>query len=437
MREIPHHLDGTPVNERMETDASPYTAPLTDVVERTPSLRRAYVIFMDIVGFSRLPTDHQVAAQRELGQLVQNTSEVAHHRNDPDSLILRPTGDGMALLFFKDMLSPLRAALQIHSLLQSDAPRIKSLVGAPFKLRMGIHAGEVTIVEDVNGLTDAAGDGIITAQRVMDLGDADHILLSYEIARVLLNMDPWSRYITHLGEVRVKHGVMVDVYNLYGRLDGPFCGNPGTPRRVSEDGRARNREARAARPKLRDILLPYRKTIVTLLMLGLIGYGVNEHYKRNPKPYQTAFKVVKERFIVKLPTRVRDYIPEDIGGLKKEPLPKTAPPPPIKKVVVPDLRGLDTYTAGNNARNLNLKIVTGDFTRYDENIIYKQSPAPGTKVLPDKEITVVVSRGLKTGARKSWDPDKDKNPDGNPAGGASDELDPGDAKSPSLDPGDN
>jgi class 3 adenylate cyclase len=425
----------------MDTDVSPYKAPLTDVVERTPSLRRAYVLFMDIVGFTRLPTDHQVAAQRELGQLVQNTAEVVNYRNDADSLILRPTGDGMALLFFKDMLSPLRAALQIHALLQSDAVRIKSLVGAPFKLRMGIHAGEVTIVPDVNGLTDAAGDGIITAQRVMDLGDSDHILLSHEIAKVLLNMDPWARYITDLGEVRVKHGVLINVYNLYGRLDGPFCGNPGIPKKIAEDGRARNREARAARPKLRDILLPYRKLIVTLMLLGLIGYGVNEHYKSNPAPYLKARDTVRDRLIVKLPTNVRKGIPKkwNIGGLGEEVRKPQPPPPPVKKAVVPDLIGMDTNQADAKAQaaRLQLDIRVGEFTRYDENVIYRQQPAPGKKLAPNSRIIVTVSRGLKTGAAKAWDPDagKSQSDAGNDDAGGS--LDPGDNKTTNLDPGDN
>jgi hypothetical protein len=153
-------------------------------------------------------------------------------------------------------------------MIQADNARLKQLIGTPLKLRMGVHAGEVTIVQDVNGQRDAAGDGIITAQRVMDLGDADHILLSSEVAKVLIDMDPWARYITHLGEVRVKHKIIVDIYNLYGRLDGPFCGNPGTPKKVVEDGRARSREAKALRPRLSDILRPHWGRIFALMFIG-------------------------------------------------------------------------------------------------------------------------------------------------------------------------
>ncbi|MFM7320145.1 MAG: PASTA domain-containing protein [Armatimonadota bacterium] len=396
------------------------TPPLTDVVELTPSMRRAYVLFMDIVGFSRLPTDHQVAAQKELAALVQNTSEIANQRPGTDDLIMRPTGDGMALLFFRDLLSPLRCALQIHSLLQSDAARIRGLVGAPLKLRMGIHAGEVTIVPDVNGHTDAAGDGIITAQRVMDMGDADHILLSSEVAKVLLNMDPWARYITHLGEVRVKHGVMVDLYNLYGRLDGPFCGNPGTPRRVAEDGRARNREARAARPKLRDILLPYRRTIVTWCVLIGLWYGANYHYKVNPAPYKAAFGIFKARVMPKVPKFVKAYVPKDWGGDKVAPIvqkPKIKAPP-VEKVVVPSLVGKETHDADVllQEAGLGVKTVLGELSKYPQNTVYDQKPKPGKKVLRESVVVVYVSRGLKGGAgavkatggnAPDFDPDKD------------------------------
>jgi class 3 adenylate cyclase len=383
----------------MSYDNSPLPTPLTDVVERTPSLRRAYVLFMDIVNFSRLPTDHQVAAQTELSALVQNTAEVYTARQDPDSLIIRSTGDGMALLFFKDMLSPLRCALQVHGLLQADAARIKQLVGTPLKLRMGIHAGEVTIVQDVNGHNDAAGDGIITAQRVMDMGDADHILLSAEVAKVLLNMDPWARYINHLGEVRVKHKVLVDLYNLYGRLDGPFCGNPGTPRKVAEDGRARNREARAERPSVGDYLLPHRGKIVTLIFLAGLGYGGSVAVQKYPPARKLWVSVVGKIVPAKpkpKPTP-KGNKPRPGGGSGGP-----TPPPAISgrpdKVKAPNLVGSETHDADAIAQSygLVLKIVQGGYTKFPENTVYSQRPNPGTVVRTGGAITVFVSRGIKS-----------------------------------------
>ena len=132
----------------MSLENAPQDAPLTDVVERTPSLRRAYVLFMDIIGFGRLKTAQQVAAQQELSRIVQEAPEVVAARADADSFIARPTGDGIALLFFKDLLSPFRCAFQIHMRLKSDAAEIKRAVGSDIKLRMGIHAGEVTALRN-------------------------------------------------------------------------------------------------------------------------------------------------------------------------------------------------------------------------------------------------------------------------------------------------
>jgi len=255
---------------------------------------------------------------------------------------------------------------------------------------------------------------------VMDMGDADHILLSNEVAKVLLNMDPWARYITHLGEVRVKHGVVVDLYNLYGRLDGPFCGNPGTPRRVAEDGRARNREARAARPKLRDILLPYRRTIVTWCVLVGLWYGANYHYKVNPAPYRAAFAVFKARVMPKVPKFVRDKVSVEYGGLRKDPPkpPKARPaPPPVEKVAVPSLVGKETHDADVllQEAGLGVKTVLGGLTKYPQNTVYAQKPVPGRKVLRDTVVVLYVSKGLKGGApgqgaggnAPDFDPDKD------------------------------
>lgn len=400
----------------MSYDNSPLPTPLTDVVERTPSLRRAYVLFMDIVNFSRLPTDHQVAAQTELSSLVQNTSEVYTARQDPESIIIRPTGDGMALLFFKDLLSPLRCALQVHGLLQADAARIKQLVGAPLKLRMGIHAGEVTIVQDVNGHTDAAGDGIITAQRVMDMGDADHILLSAEVAKVLLNMDPWARYINHLGEVRVKHKVVVDLYNLYGRLDGPFCGNPGTPRKVAEDGRARNREARAERPSLGDYLLPHRGKFITLAVLAGLGFGGNYAYRTYP-PAKKLWLTLASKVLPPTPKP----LPKLANGGKKNGGRSGGGPTPIpalqaQKAKVPNLIGSETHDADVTLQvaGLSSNIVHGDFTKFPENTVYRQSPAPGSTIASGAKVTLYISRGIKTGNNDSGNDSTDPGDSGDP-----------------------
>ena len=387
----------------MSYENNPIPTPLTDVVERTPSLRRAYVLYMDIIEFSKLPTDHQVAAQRELGQMVQMTPEVTAARFDADSLLVRQTGDGIALLFFKDLLSPLRCALQLHGLIQSDHARLKRLIGVPLRLRMGVHAGEVTIVQDVNGQRDAAGDGIITAQRIMDIADADHILLSSEVAKVLIEMDPWARYITHIGEVRVKHKFVVNVYNLYGRLDGPFCGNPATPKRVVQDSRDRSREARAQRPRLSDILTPHWNRIFTfMVVIGLVSSSYYV-YKKYPKPFHLAYAKFYTWLSTTAPGKklnaVRPTPP--LTNSQSTGKPNTiAAENDLASVRVPYLMGRETHEADTmiQGEGLRMKIKVGGFTKYAENTVYKQYPPAGSVIIRGGVVTVLISKGIPGGS---------------------------------------
>jgi class 3 adenylate cyclase len=403
----------------MSLENAPQNAPLTDVVERTPSLRRAYVLFMDIIGFSRLKTAQQVAAQQELSRMVKEMPEVIAARADTDSFIARPTGDGMALLFFKDLLSPLRCALQVHQHLKYNAAEIRQTIGTEIKMRMGIHAGEVTLVEDMNRHMDAAGEGIITAQRVMDLGEEDHILLSEEVAKVLKGIEPWANYLTDLGEVRVKHKVVVHVYNLYGRLDGPFCGNPSKPRSISEDARNRAKEARDQRPSLGDMLLPYRKGIITTVVLGGIGYGGYAYNKSS------------DGGLVKLVQSIQ-------AGLspKATPTPKPTPKPTKQprgsrqpgsgggsgggtpdilpannKLTVPRLVGDDFAIAEQTLLDAGFRVkkVTAHSTSVPADQVYKQSPGSGGKLVPGAAVTLWVSLGPKD---EGGDPDETKEPGG-------------------------
>jgi class 3 adenylate cyclase len=154
---------------------------------------------MDIVGYSRLRPDQQAAVQEELTRLVEDINEVEKARRNAQ-LIARPTGDGMSLLFFQNLLSPVHTALEIDRLLKRNNPGLKTRIGATIHLRMGIHSGPVMIVRDINGAVDVAGDGIVVAQRVMDAGDAGHILLSGSIVEGLQGIQPWSRFIHPLGE---------------------------------------------------------------------------------------------------------------------------------------------------------------------------------------------------------------------------------------------
>ena len=182
-------------------------------------LEMAYVLFMDIVSYSLLPMDEQARILAELQDTVQNSAEVtcAHTANN---LIKLPTGDGMALVFFGCPDSPVTCALQLAHTLRHH-PKIK--------LRMGIHAGPVYRVADINANRNVTGGGINMAQRVMDCGDAGHILISNVEADVLFQLSTWKNVtLQDFGEVEVKHGVRIHIHNLYTNE----VGNPQLPRKV-------------------------------------------------------------------------------------------------------------------------------------------------------------------------------------------------------------
>ena len=179
------------------------------------TLEIAHVLFMDIVGYSRLPMDQQEKALQRLQEMVRSTGEFAHAQS-ADELIVLPTGDGMALVFFGDAERPVRCALELSGALRREPA---------FQLRIGIHTGPVYRVSDINANRNVAGGGINTAQRVMDCGDAGHILVSKSVADTLEQVSTWNRALHDLGETEVKHGVRIQLFNLY----TPELGNPEIP----------------------------------------------------------------------------------------------------------------------------------------------------------------------------------------------------------------
>jgi serine/threonine protein kinase/class 3 adenylate cyclase len=171
---------------------------------QTATLEIAHVLFMDIVAYSRLPMDQQRRVLHHLQQLVSTTSEFTRAKTR-DELITLPTGDGMALVFFGDAEAPARCALELCRAVRSS-PEIQ--------LRMGLHTGPVYRVEDINANRNVAGGGINIAQRVMDCGDAGHILLSSAVAEVLGQLSTWADCLHDLGEVEVKHGLRLHLFSL-------------------------------------------------------------------------------------------------------------------------------------------------------------------------------------------------------------------------------
>src|SRR6266513_2608894 len=184
-------------------------------------LEIAHVLFMDIVGYSKLLTDEQSEALQELNQVVRST-EAARQAEAARQLTVLPTGDGMALVFTGSVEEPVESALEISRALRAQPS---------LPVRMGIHSGPIHHVKDANGRDNIAGVGINIAQRVMDCGDAGHILVSKRVADDLAQQRRWQPYIHELGDVEVKHGVVVSLVNLYAET----IGNPTPPTRLGKE----------------------------------------------------------------------------------------------------------------------------------------------------------------------------------------------------------
>jgi len=164
-----------------------------------------HVLFIDIVGYSKLSINEQSAQVEAIKKIVQGTEQF--RQAEAEGKLLRlPTGDGGALVFRNHSEAPALCAIEISRALKSH-PTIG--------VRMGIHSGPVNEITDLNQQANVAGAGINIAQRVMDCGDAGHILLSRHVAEDLETFDHWRPLLHDLGECEVKHGVRVGVTSLY------------------------------------------------------------------------------------------------------------------------------------------------------------------------------------------------------------------------------
>src|SRR6185503_14625955 len=181
-------------------------------------LEIAHVLFLDIVGYSKLSVNEQHARVDELNGIVR-LSEQFQKAEAANRILKIPTGDGMALVFYKSPEEPAQCAFEISRALK-DNQRLH--------VRMGIHSGPISGVVDVNERTNVAGAGINLAQRVMDCGDAGHILLSRHVAEDLAEYERWRPFLHDIGTFEVKHGVRVSVTNLY----SDEVGNPKLPKKL-------------------------------------------------------------------------------------------------------------------------------------------------------------------------------------------------------------
>src|SRR5438874_11812269 len=178
----------------------------------------AHLLLIDVAGYSKLLINEQIELLQELNQIVRST-DCFRSAEASGKLNRVPMGDGMALLFFRSPEEPVRCALEISGALQ-DHPHIR--------LRMGIHSGPVNRITDVNDKTNFAGSGINVAQRVLDCGDAEHILLSAHVAEDLAQSRHWQPWLHDLGECEVKHGLRLHLFNLCKEN----LGNPQVPEKL-------------------------------------------------------------------------------------------------------------------------------------------------------------------------------------------------------------
>ncbi|PYK55234.1 MAG: hypothetical protein DME48_05190 [Verrucomicrobia bacterium] len=285
-----------------------------------PRLEIAHVLFIDIVGYSKLLTDEQSEALQELNQIVRNT-ETAREAEAAGQLIILPTGDGMALVFTGSVERPAECALEVSQALRAQPS---------LPVRMGIHSGPVQHVRDANARENISGVGINIARRVMDCGDAGHILVSKRFAGDLAQHRRWQRYLHELGDVEVKHGVVVSLVNLYAET----IGNPAPPSCVA--GVRRTTPAatthKGLSPVARAIFLVLALLIILAIVSVIFTPAIMRSVDKNratlaPQPSATASPSLGDAIQNMVKQRITDELQKDLSGKSQAPTPRVVPTP--------------------------------------------------------------------------------------------------------------
>src|SRR5216110_1834848 len=203
-----------------------------------------HVLFIDIVGYTKLLIHEQTEHLRKLREIVRGTEQFRVAEAE-GKLLRLPTGDGGALVFHESPEAPVACALEISKALKNH-PELR--------VRMGIHSGPVKEVTDLNEQANIAGAGINIAQRVMDCGDAGHILVSKRVADDLEQYGRWRPLLHDLGTCEVKHGAILGIVNLY----SDEIGNPNTPKKFkAEETREKTIERGSPVPRKSIAVLPF------------------------------------------------------------------------------------------------------------------------------------------------------------------------------------
>jgi TolB-like protein/class 3 adenylate cyclase/Flp pilus assembly protein TadD len=221
-------------------------------VKKEIELEIAHVLFIDIVGYTTLLINDQRTLFQKLNRVVRETDQF-RKAEESGVLLKLPTGDGMALVFRSSPEAPVECALEVSRALKDDPS---------LRVRMGIHSGPISGVVDVDGKANVAGAGINVAQRVMDCGDAGHILLSKRVAEDLEQYGHWQPLLHDLGECEVKHGMRLSVVNLY----SDELGNPEMPDKL------KSAKASAPEPAARNKL--HLTVIAAVTCLAIVAAGL-------------------------------------------------------------------------------------------------------------------------------------------------------------------
>src|SRR6266404_696266 len=248
-------------------------------------LEIAHVLFIDIVAYSKMATDEQRAAIDKLNQIVQSTDEFRKAESE-DRLLKIATGDGMALIFYSSPEDPVECALEISRAIKEQHSNLQ--------LRMGVHSGPVSGVVDVNDRANVAGAGINTAQRVMDCGDAGHILLSKRVAEDLEQFKHWRPHLYHIGECEVKHGDKIEIVNLF----TAELGNSERPKRMAMPAQKTD-----FGPVIKE-RAPSRKPVLIIaacLAVAALAFGTFLFWQRHEPKTSAAALGIPEKSIAVLP----------------------------------------------------------------------------------------------------------------------------------------
>lgn len=368
--------------------------------------RVAYTLFLDFVGYSRLSADSQAAVQVALQNMVYNLPAFSAART-AGQLMVRKTGDGMAVVFFEDVEFPLAAAVALDEVLKHQGGALREQVGANFRLRMGIHSGPVVIVdEDGDGVMDVAGEGINIAQRVMDCGDQGHILVSANVKNLVEDREHWKALLHDLGIVRVKHDELVHLYSLHGtRPDGTTIGFEAIPRKVHES-RERARElaedeAQRTRSEQRTTMAGYALRAAILLAALILVGSVLLFLWRNSTINSGEVSHVAEVIRKNKEERARKNrppTPEPDPVVVATPTPSGDTPAPTEVVAeVPNLVGLSRPDAEKALLPLKLTLALSEQTPEIPNptvapgTVLSQFPLPGQQHVREGKVFVSLA----------------------------------------------